>query len=273
MAAEAEILVSPGDVAPVGLAVRRVPLDAPWDWLARGWRDLCAEPIVSLAYGGVFTALALAITGGLVLAGAEGLVPVLAGGFVLLGPLFAAGLYETSRRREAGEKVSLFGVFDIGSAAYGRLALFGVVLLFAFFAWVLIAFVLLMVFFGTASIPSAGEFVHTLLFTSTGQGLLFTGTFVGALLAAIVFSVSTVAGPLLLARDIDVVSAVVTSVRAVSHNAGPMLLWAALIAGFMAQGLATLFVGLIVAFPLLGYATWHAYRALIPLSEASAASK
>jgi uncharacterized membrane protein len=271
MAADAETLVTPGEIAPVGLAVRRVPLDAPWDWLARGWRDLCAQPLVSLAYGAVFTALALAITGGLVLAGGEALIPVLAGGFVLLGPLLAAGLYETSRRREAGKRVSLLEVFDIGAAAYGRLALFGVVLLFAFFAWVLIAFVLLMMFLGTASVPPPSELVHTLLFTNAGQGLLVAGTLTGALLAAIVFCVSTIAGPLLLAKDIDVVSAVVTSVRAVSHNTGPMLLWAALIAGFMAQGIVTLFVGLIVAFPLLGYATWHAFRALVPLGEDGAA--
>ena len=81
------------------------------------------------------------------------------------------------------------------------------------------------------------------------------------------FSVSTVAVPLLLAKDIDAVTAMVTSVRAVSLNIGPMLLWAALIAGFMAQGIVTLFVGLIVAFPLLGHATWHAFRALVDVDN------
>jgi uncharacterized membrane protein len=267
MEADGDVRMQQAVPAPLGFAVHRVPLDAPWEWLARGWRDLCTVPLVSLAYGAIFTLIAWLLVFGLALVDAESAVPVLAAGFVLVGPLLAAGLYETSRRLEKGEKVTLRQVFDIGAAAYGRLAFFGVVLFFAFVVWILLAFLLLMLFLGGAAAPPPSELVHTLLFTNAGLGLLISGTLTGAVLAAIVFSVSTVAVPLLLAKDIDPVSAMVTSMRAVSLNIGPMLLWAVLIAGFMVQGFVTLFVGLVVAFPLLGHATWHAYRALVDVYD------
>ena len=263
METDGDVRLQQPDLEPMGFAVRRVPLDAPFEWLARGWRDLCTVPFVSLAYGALFTLIAWVFVFGLSLIDAESAVPVLAAGFVLVGPLLAAGLYETSRRLEEGEKIALRQVFSIGSAAYGRLAFFGVVLFFAFVVWILLAFLLLMLFLGGAAAPPPSELVHTLLFTNAGLGLLFSGTLIVAVLAAIVFSISTVAVPLLLVQDIDAVSAMVTSVRAVSLNIGPMLLWAALIAGFMVQGIVTLFIGLIVAFPLLGHATWHAFRALV----------
>ena len=244
MAVEGEVRVEQVGLQPLGFAVRRVPLDAPWEWLARGWRDLCAVPVVSLSYGALFALMAWVLAFGLSLIDAQSSIPVLAAGFLLVGPLLAAGLYETSRRLEKGEKVTFFEIFHIGSAAYGRLAFFGIILFFAFVVWILLAFLLLMLFLGGSGAPPPSELVHILLFTNAGLGLLVSGTLIGAVLAAIVFSVSTVAAPLLLAKDVDAVSAMVTSVRAVSLNIGPMLLWAALIAGFMAQGIVTLFAGL-----------------------------
>ena len=154
-------------------------------------------------------------------------------------------------------------VFDGCALAIGRLGFFGVVLFFAFFAWVELAFLLLTLFLGEATVPAPSEFVYTLLSTNAGLGLLLTGTLTGAMLAAIVFSISSVAVPLLLVKDVDAVTAMVTSVRAVRLNRGTMLLWAALIAGCMVLALATLFIGLVVIFPLLGHATWHAFRALV----------
>ena len=216
-----------------------------------------------MAYGGLFAFIAWIIVFGLSMVDAESSFPVLAAGFMLLAPILAAGLYQTSRRLEKGEKIAFREVFNIGGAAYLRLAFFGIALFFAFVIWILLAFLLLMLFLGTAAAPPPSELVHVLLFTNAGLALLCVGTFTGALIAAMVFSISTVAAPLLLAKDIDAVSAIATSIRAVSLNIGPMLLWAVLIAGFMAQGLVTLFLGLIVAFPLLGYATWHAFRALV----------
>ncbi len=263
MEAGSDSLKQGGGARPLGFPVRRVPLDAPWDWLARGWRDLCALPLASLSYGAAFAVAAwifLLVLSGL---GATSLVPVLGAGFLLLAPLLAAGLYEMSRRLEKREPVTPRAVFDACAPAIGRLGFFGVALFFAFFIWVELAFLLLSLFLGEVAVPDPSQFVHTALFTNAGLALLFIGTLTGGLLAAMVFSISSVAVPLLLVKDVDAVTAMATSVRAVSLNTGPMLLWAAIIASYMTIGLATLFIGLIVIFPLLGHATWHAFRDLV----------
>jgi len=246
----------------LGFPVRRVPLDAPWEWLAHGWRDLCAVPYASLSYGAVFAVAAWIVVLVLIQLQAIALVPVFAAGFGLIAPLLAAGLYEMSRRLEKGEAVTARAVFDACKPAVGRLGFFGVVLFFAFFLWVELAFLLLGLFLGEVALPAPSEFVHTMLFTDAGLALLIAGTLTGGMLAAMVFSIASVAAPLLLVKDVDAVSAMATSVRAASLNSGVMLLWAALIAGYMVLGFVTLFVGLIVIFPLLGHATWHAFRAL-----------
>jgi len=252
----------------LGFPVRRVPLDAPWEWLAKGWRDLCAVPVASLAYGAFFSATAWIAV--LILHGLDALplVPVLAAGFLLIAPLAAAGLYEMSRRLEKGEPVTQRAVFEACVPAIGRLAFFGVALFFGFFIWVELAFLLLSLALGEVAVPPPSEFVHTMLFTNTGVALLFGGTLTGGLLAAVIFSISSVTVPLLLVKDVDAVTAMATSVRAASLNTGPMLLWAALLAGYMMIGFITLFVGLIVIFPLLGHATWHAFRALVDIDDA-----
>lgn len=247
----------------VGFAVRRVTLDSPWEWLAAGWRDLRAVPLMSLAYGIVFTLGGWLLVTTLNRLEMIALIPIFAGGFVLIAPLLAAGLYEVSRLLEKGQPVTLGMVISGVAPATGRLGLFGVALFLGFFAWIELAFLLLSLFLGETAVPDPTQFVHTLLFTNAGLALLFAGTICGAVLAAMVFTLSSVAAPLLLAKDVDAVTAMATSVQAVRVNLAPMLLWAALIAGHMAIGLVTLFVGLIVVVPLLGYATWHAFRELV----------
>lgn len=245
------------------MTVQMVAFDAPWVWLAAGWRDVWAAPIVSFSYGALFAGLAASLTIGLFRFGLEALILPLSGGFLLIGPVVAVGLYETSRRLQTGEPV---GVFDITRAALkraGRLSFFAAMLGFIYMVWLQLAFLLLMLFLGTNQFPPAKDFISTLLFTPHGLALLLAGTCVGGALALVVFAISAISVPLLMVRRVDAVTAVATSVAAVVNNAKPMLLWAALIAGFMAVGLATLFVGLIVVFPLIGYATWHAFRDLI----------
>jgi uncharacterized membrane protein len=244
-------------------AIRRVPLDAPWDWLARGWRDLCAVPLLSISYGALFCIAGWMAFYGLNEFELSSLIGVLAGGFVLVAPLLAAGFYEVSRRLEAGETVAVRAVARACAAASGRLALFGIVLFFAYFAWVELSFLMLALFLDGAEVPEASIFVHRLIFTNAGVALLVTSVVMGGMLAAMVFTLASIAAPLMLVKDVDAVSAMATSVRIVKENWGPMTLWAAIIAGYMALGLATMFVGLAVIFPLLGHATWHAYRDLI----------
>jgi uncharacterized membrane protein len=245
------------------IGVKAVAFDAPWDWLGAGWRDLWTTPGIGLAYGAVFATLALALVVGLFTVGWQSMILALAGGFLLLGPMFAVGLYEASRRLEAREAIDPRDIALVGVRSPGQLAFMGLLLLMLYFAWLEIAFLLFMLFMGGNGLPPLEEFVPTLLFTARGLGLLIAGTISGAILAAIVFAVTAVSIPLLMVRDVDAVTAIMTSVRATLLNWKPMALWAVLIVALMACGIATLFVGLVVAFPLIGHASWHAFRSLV----------
>lgn len=251
-------------VGTAGIGVRRVLFDAPWAWLAAGWRDMWTIPGVSLAYGAVFAVAAVVMLLGLTRFGAQSLILALGGGFMLLGPLVAVGLYEASRRLEAGAKtVTLGEVVAAAFASKGKLAFMGIILLLIFLVWIQLAFLLFMLFTGASVFPPASEFVPMLLFSRSGLALLVVGTAIGGLLATVVFAVSAVSVPLLMVKDIDAVTAISASLKAVEANPKPMALWAVLIAGFMALGLLTLGAGLVVAFPLVAHATWHAFRQLI----------
>jgi uncharacterized membrane protein len=250
-----------------GVTVERVPFDAPWDWLAAGWRDMWAVPHISLAYGALFALLSIGLTLGLLLTGFQSLVLALAGGFLLIGPVAGVGLYETSRRLEAGLSVDFREIVRAGMHAPGQLGFFGAILAFLFFVWLQLAFLLLMLFLGSRGLPPPSEFVPTLLFTAHGLGLLVAGTVTGSLLALTAFAISAISVPLLMTRRADAVTAISASLAAVLLNPKPMALWAALIAGFMILGVATLYVGLIIAFPLIGHATWHAYRDLVRVPD------
>jgi uncharacterized membrane protein len=246
-----------------GIAIRRIPFDAPWYWLAAGWRDLWTTPLISIGYGVLFALIALGLTVGLTEVGWQALMLPLAGGFLLVGPLAAIGLYEVSRRLEQGETVEIKDVVTAIKDAPGQVRFFGAILGFAFFVWGNLAFTLLMLFLGTSGGPLLSKLVPTLLFTPQGLGLLVVGTAVGGIMAVLVYALSAISVPLLMTREVDVVTAMLASLEAVLENPKPMALWGALIAGFILLGIATAFVGFIVAFPLIGHATWHAFRALV----------
>lgn len=243
--------------------IKKIAFDAPWAWLAAGWRDMWRVPQIALSYGAVFAVLALALTFGLFQIGWQSLILALAGGFLLIGPMLAVGLYEASRRLSAGEAVDAADVVLVGVRSPGQLAFMGVLLMLIYFAWVEIAFLLFMLFMGPEGLLPLKQFVPVLLFTTPGLMLLIVGTAAGAVLALVVYATTAISVPLLMSREIDVVTAILTSMNAVIRNPRPMMLWAVLIAATMACGIATLFVGLVVAFPLIGHATWHAFQEII----------
>jgi len=245
-------------------AVRRISPEAPWTWLATAWRQIWQAPKIALGYGFVFAA----ISSGLVIllwvfAALPAILPLI-GGFLLMGPLLAVGLYELARRLTAGEPVELRPVALVKTAAPTQIAFMGALLLVAYLAWIRIAFLLVMLFIGIGEdLPPLDTFFTELFFTWDGIGLLATGTAIGGVIAFIIFSLTAVSIPMLMDRDIDAITAMITSVAAVKANFGPMLLWAWLILLLIACGVATGFIGLIVTFPLVGMATWHAYQSLI----------
>jgi uncharacterized membrane protein len=249
--------------------IRAIELEAPWRWIAAGWADMKRMMPVSLTYGAVFTAIAIALTLGLARIGMVSLVLALAGGFLLVGPILAVGLYEGSRRLERGETVRGRDILLAASRAPGQLALLGLALMLIYCAWIQTAFLLFMFFMGTQPLPPIEDFVTNLLLTTRGVALLTVGTIEGAALAALVFTISAVSAPMLMDRPVGVSTAILTSVRAVRINFKPMALWAVLVAALIALGLLTLFAGLVLVFPLIGHATWHAYRDLVGVNRSN----
>ncbi|HEX6959051.1 MAG TPA: DUF2189 domain-containing protein [Ferrovibrio sp.] len=242
------------------IVVRQVRPDQPWQWLASGWRDLASTPVVSLGYGSGLVLVSYLLVLGLWQADLPYLVLPLAGGFFLLAPLIAVGLYDTSRRLQAGEPTGLV----IAVTAWRRpmqVATFGVVLLLLHFAWTRIALLWFALYFH-GEVPPL-EAIPFYLIDAENLPFLVIGAMLGAGFAALVFAVSAISLPMLLDRDIDVVSAMLCSLRTVRKNPKAMALWAGLIVLFTAIGLATFFVGLGLLFPLVAHATWHAYKDLV----------
>lgn len=245
------------------LPVRRVGVEEPWTWLTAGWRDLSRVPLVSMTYGGAFVAASFLLTLGLWLLDLFYLVLPLAAGFMLVGPVVAVGLYEVSRRLEEGLPVTLVDTLSAWRTHSGPITTMGLALMLFLLAWIRLAFLIFALFFGTTP-PSWEHLVTTLLFTTDGIPFLIVGIAVGGALAVLVFAMTAVAIPALLDRDIGVLTAIVTSVVAVLQNWRVMIGWGALIVLFTAAGIVTFYLGLAVALPLVGHASWHAYRALVP---------
>ena len=240
--------------------VRHVPADRPWRWLAQGWDDLrraptpaATRPYIRLIDG----ALLLWLVSGYTHA-----APALSSGFLLIAPALAINLYAVSRRLERREPVDSVHLFDDWGANRGSIALFGLGLAFVLLVWERISAVLFALFYG-GRVPDLTRFGEELLFSGAYFDLVVAYVLVGGALAVIVFCVSVVSLPLMLDREVDPVTAVLTSIDAVCANPGAMLLWAALIAFLTAIGFATFMIGLIIIFPLLAHASWHCYRDVV----------
>lgn len=242
--------------------VRRVALDQPWRWLALGWNDILQSPRVSLAYGVALVGISVLIAVALLLANLIFVILPLAAGFFLIAPLLAVGLYETSRRLESGQPVTLTHALLAVRRNSGQIALMGLVLMLFHLVWVRIATLLFALFFSNGN-PGWDGMIDALLFSRVSLPFLVTGTVVGGAFAAVVFGIGAVSIPMLIDRPVSVFTAIATSWTAVQVNWKPMALWAALIVFLTGLGLVTFFLGLAVTLPLIGHATWHAYRDLV----------
>ena len=241
--------------------INSVENDAPWGWLARGAQDFRRAfwPCFILGLG--FTAVSGLIALGLVKAGLASWLFALAGGFLILAPLLATGLYECARRLEQGEAVTIRSMLFARARAPIQLAYLGVALAILYFLWLRLAQVLYAMF-SFRTYQGLQDFTDFVLNTPGGMAMALIGTAVGGMIAAFAFTISAISAPMLLDRDTDVFTAMASSINAVRINPRAMILWAMVIAALTALGIATLFIGLAFVFPWVGLASWHAYRSL-----------
>lgn len=226
--------------------------------LRAGWADFRTAPAFGLFFALVYVVGGLGLWFGL---GAVGqpvwFVPV-AVGFPLFAPFAAIGLYEVSRRLEHGTPLSFGPILGaLRGKGDGQLALMAVGVLLAFGFWIILARGVFAIFMSRSGIgfDSLG-----LLFTVEGIAMLLVGSAVGAALALALFAVTVISLPMLLDREVDFVTAMVSSVQVVQKNPRTMLTWAAIIAGLLFVAMIPAFLGLFVVLPVLGHATWHLYR-------------
>ena len=239
--------------------IMQVAPTAPFGWLARGVGDLRRAPFTSMAYGLVFALMGWTIA--FVFRHAYEYTSALSAGFLLLGPFLATGLYDISRRLERGEPVHFVATMTAWRANVGAFSLFALVLTIILLVWARASLVTFALFF-SSGMPTLDSFVARVV-SVEHIDFLVTYVAVGAIFAAIVFAVSVVSVPMMLDRGTDTIVAALTSVRALFANPLPLLLWALLIVVVIGAGFATFYVGLIVAAPVIGHATWHAYRSLV----------
>ena len=244
--------------------IRQIELSDLREALWQGWQDFKAQPS-HLA----FVALIYPIVGILLaqLTVSYDIFPLLfplAAGFALLGPFAAIGLYEVSRRREQGLDSSWRHVFDVlHHPSIGQILLLGALLTGLFVAWLFAAWGIYRYFLPVDTHMGTGEFLRAVFTTVNGWAMIIVGNAVGAIFAILAFAISVVAFPYMLDRGVDMQTAVKASVEAVEENPREMLSWGIVVAVVLALGSVPLLVGLVVAMPVLGHASWHLYRRVV----------
>lgn len=240
--------------------VAEVPLLRPLDWISAGWQDVRRCPGVSLSYGLAITALlALVLAIG---ADRPYLFVATVSGFLLVGPILAVGLYEISRRLDAGESPTLGDAFAGWRRNSSSIGAFGMVLAIVAIGWERVSAIMFALLYG-GHVPDLARFVNEVLLSGDYARMMTVYMLAGAVLAALVFAISAISLPLMMDRNTDMATALMASFEAVTTNPAPMALWATLIVFFVGVGFATSLIGMIFVMPLLGHATWHAYKGLI----------
>lgn len=232
-----------------------LPVTAALGWLALGWSDFKAAPRVSLVYGLFVFLLTATIAWVAWLLGSYILLISVLSGFVFIAPLLAFALYSVSRQLHEGRQPSLRRTIRAMKRPVGNAAIFALVLLVIFLVWAR-AGLLVHVFFPMEGHPKPADIIT----------FLAIGSAVGSIFAGFTFAATACSLPMLANRDVDVVTAVVSSINAVLRNKYAMAFWAATIVVLTLIGFATALLGLIVIIPWLAYATWHGYHQTLDVS-------
>lgn len=234
------------------------------DSLLQGLSDFARAPVLGLFLAAIFVVIGLMVVMSLTAWDIPWLIYPFAIGFPLIGPFAAVGLYEISRQFEQGKKPSWREVFAvIWQQRRRELGWMAFVVLFVFWVWMYQVRLLMALFLGRLSFSSFEGFVSVTFTTTEGLIFLFVGHLVGAGLALLLFSITVIAMPLLLDRDIDVVTAMITSIKVVAASPFVMLGWGIAVTLAVIAGCLPFFLGLLIVLPVLGHTTWHIYRKVV----------
>ena len=236
--------------------------------LKAGFSDFLARPFMSAFFGLFYAVFGILFVWCLVWLGKTWMIIPAAVGFPLIAPFAAAGLYEMSRRLQNGESFGWSEILTVMANQRKReMGWMAFVTLFIFWVWMYQFRTVLVITLQHSSFSDLDGFLNTVFFTPEGWTFLAIGTCAGAFLSAVLFSVTVVAMPMLLDRETDFVTAMLTSVRVVAENPRVMLTWAAIISVTMLLSLVPAFLGLIFTLPILGHTTWHLYQRAVPAPE------
>lgn len=245
---------APEDTRPFVVPCATLGLDAPWRWLRLGWNDLRRAPRLSIGFGLIVYTVSLGVSLLAWQLGRFALLAALLSGFVYIAPLLAVGLYGVSRALQAGQQPGFLASIALARRVLGQAAVFalaqGVILMLWARAGMMV----------DAFVPIVADDWTTL------AEYLLIGSLAGSVFAALTFASAAFSLPMVADREVDMVTAGVSSVHAVLRNKGPLLLWAMIIALLTAIGFATALLGLVVVMPWLAYASWHAYRETLDAS-------
>lgn len=242
------------------VVIAHVSVSQPFQWLRLGWQDLRRAPRDSLFYGAVFVVMGFLLN--MYFDFAPEYVITLAALFLLAGPYLAIGLYDIARQLELdGKRVNLWHSMTAWRANMPGFTLFAALLAVIVFGWFRVSLLMFALFY-EGSVPSLAALLSS-VWTMAHSAFLVAYFGSGFFFAVAVFALSVCAIPMMLHKDVDTITAMVNSVQAVYHNLLTMLVWAAMIVALTAIGFATHFIALLLIMPLIGLASWHAYRALI----------
>jgi uncharacterized membrane protein len=251
-----------GTAMPFARRINTLSTNEPWQWLAMGWADMRRLRGISLIYGLIFVVIGYGVTIGLYRLGYHYLIWPMSAGFVLVAPVFAVGIYELSRRLEEGEPATFMSALTAWRRAPGRILGSGLAMAFFLILWVRSAALIYVINFPHGML-TIDKLLHTTLFSIDGLTFLAVGTVIGAVFAVSAFLVSAVSLPMMLGERADFLPAILTSIFAVTKNPLPMAVWAGIIIVVTGVGMAAAMIGLAVTLPLIGHATWHAYKMLV----------
>jgi uncharacterized membrane protein len=246
-------------------AVRRIGISDLWEVLTKGLDDFGAYRTDVIFLCVMYPVVGLILAR---LAFGYELLPLLfplASGFALVGPFAAVGLYEMSRLREAGVEAGWADAFGVvRSPSFGAIIILGLLLMAIFLLWLVAAEAIYQITLGPEPPASVGAFFRDVFTTDAGWAMIGIGVGVGFLFALLVLAISAVSFPLLLDREAGVDTAILTSIRAVILNPGPMAVWGLIVTAGLVIGSIPFFLGLIIIMPVLGHASWHLYRKVVP---------